>query len=225
MKIKLTEEQYKRVILKEESNSDSYPCSSKQIQTMAAGNLLKMFCKKNPHHAWCKEKGEKLIKTDTTELKSDINKEIEELINGTELKRILGGVLFLPPSKYPTKVNKRWVLYSNKLDESFPYKSGYISNNILTMRFMIPHGYGGVIKKLVGNLSLPNYISISFITDGSKDCYSYGLGVYGDCDDIKITIDLNKKGGCSKSDFANMVIDGKPLSLGVDKNYIQLKPY
>ena len=212
MKIKLTESQFKRVILKEDV---SYPCTS-GVGLGVTKLTSAIICKKFPEKCKNKEKN----KSDNTKEETVINKEVEELINGTKLMKLLSGFIFIPPSKYPNKVNKRWTLYSNKLDKYFTYKSGYISNNILTMRFMIPHGYGGVIKKVVSNLSLPNYTSISFISDGTKDCYGYF-----DCDDVKITIDLNKKGGCSKPDFANMVIDGKPMSLGVDKNYIQLKAF
>ena len=206
MKIKLTESQFKRVILKEDV---SYPCV-RGITSVVSKLRQAELCKKFPDK--CKNK------SDNTKEETVLNKEVEELINGTKLKKLSNGFIFIPPSKYPNKVNRGWALYSNKLGKYFTYKSGSISNNTLIMRFTIPHGYGGVLKNIAGNLSLPNYISISFISDGTKDCYGYF-----DCDDVKITIDLNKKGGCSKPDFANMVIDGKPMSLGVDKNYIQLK--
>jgi len=211
--INLTESDLKRIVKKVLKENVSYPCAS------AFGVGLTKFsnvalCKKYPEK--CKNKEE--TKSDNTKEETGLNKEVEELINGTKLMRLPKGFIFIPPSKYPNKVDKGWTLYSEKLGKYFTYKSGKISNNILSMTFTIPHGYGGAIKKLVDKLSLPNYITISFITNGTKDCYGYF-----DCDDVKITIDLNKKGGCSKPDFANMVIDGKPMSLGVDKNYIQLK--
>ncbi len=215
MKIKLTEEQYKRVILKEESNTDSYPCMSVSV----IGNAFSsMVCKKFPE----KCKGKKDNKTDDTEEKSIINKEIEDLINGTKIDKSGMGLIFKPPSNYPKQHNIRrgWKVYSSKINKFFTYKSGYIDNNILSMRFMIPHGYGSLLKKVVENLSLPNYISVSFITDGSKDCYGWL-----DCDDVRVKIDFNKKGTCGKSDLANMIIDGKPINLGIDSKFLELKPF
>jgi len=223
MKIKLTEEQYKRVILKEESNSDSYPCASKFYSAGHNDFFKKMLCHKYPDHEMCKEKNKKIDNTDAIELRSTIEKEMEDLFNNTKVDKTsyLEGFIFRVSSKYPQKkTNVGWRLYSKKIGKQFYFKSGYLDNDILSMKFRIPHGYGKLLREFVENLSLPNYLNVYFITDGSKDCWGWA-----DCDDVRIEIDFDKKGSCGKSELANMIIDAKPINLGIDSNYLELTTF
>ena len=88
------------------------------------------------------------------------------------------------------------------------------------MRFMIPYGFGGTLRTFVKNASIPDYLSVSFISNGTENC-----SAFLDCDDVIIKVDLNKKGGCAKPDLANMIIDGVVIDLGISKDYLELKPF
>ncbi len=214
MKIKLTERQLKKIILNEGQPPISYPCMSRPLASLTNSKFLKKF------------QGLETPSTDTkndTEEKSVIEKEIDEIISDTQIKRIGKGFIFKPPSNYPKQhnLNRGWKLYSGKLGIYFPYKNGYIKNNILSMKFTIPHGFGGIIRNMITEFSLPNYLSVIFISDGTKDCTTFNF----DCDDVRIEVDLNKKGSCAKPNLANMIIDGVVIDLGVNKEFITLKPF
>ena len=211
MKIRLTERQFKKIILNEGQPPISYPCMSGFAKSLSKFKGLK------------KQMGIPSTKTtDDTEDNSIVSKEIDKIISNTKIKKIGMGFIFKSPSEYPKQHNIRrgWKLYSDYIDKFFTYKSGNINNNILSMRFMIPYGFGGTLRTFVKNASIPDYLSVSFISNGTENC-----SAFLDCDDVIIKVDLNKKGGCAKPDLANMIIDGVVIDLGISKEYLELKPF